>query len=265
MKRRDFLKSTGAVGGSLLAGLGKAGAQTDVVKGPQPNILFILVDELRYPTVFPNGIKSPDQFLEKFMPNLHKLWKRGVKFGNYHTAANACTPSRGVIITGLYSQQNWLITTILSSPNPNPAVVKLQPVLNDSYPTYGKLLRQAGYDTPYRGKWHVSIPIAPQAGGNGLEDYGFDYDTYPDPTGSNLQGTYGDEANGYHNDAYTANQAVEFLSPASLTIRLGALQLASSILTIASSSPLEPNSRPCPIFLALRPTPATSTKSLTIP
>ena len=198
MKRRDFLKSTAAVCGATAAsrlGLGQAQAES----GSKPNILFILVDELRYPTVFPAGIRDADGFLKRFMPNLYSLWKQGVKFGNHHTAANACTPARGVLISGLYSQQSWLLTTILASSN--------EPVLNPAFPTYGKLLRSAGYQTPYRGKWHVSIPQP----STGLESYGFDYDTYPDPTGSNLQGTYGQEPT-YHNDAYTAGQAIQFLN-----------------------------------------------------
>jgi arylsulfatase A-like enzyme len=189
----------------------KGGATTmssDRVPGPTPNILFILVDELRYPTVFPGDIESPGKFLSRFMPNVHKLWERGVKFGNHHTAANACTPSRGVIITGLYSQQNWLITTILSTPYP-PAPPPKQPVLNPLYPTFGRLLRDAGYQTPYTGKWHVSVP-SPDT--NTLEEYGFDYyPTYYDPTGDNLQGTYGDEVRGFHNDSYSAGQAVDWL------------------------------------------------------
>jgi Sulfatase/TAT (twin-arginine translocation) pathway signal sequence len=121
MKRRDFLKTSAAVtGGSLLneLGVGKLLAQTQdgtEVSGPRPNILFLLVDELRFPSVFPKGVKDAGEFLCKFMPNLYCLWQRGVKFGNHHTAANACTPSRGVLITGLYSQQNWLISTILAS------------------------------------------------------------------------------------------------------------------------------------------------------
>ncbi len=210
MNRRDFLKSTAAVtGGGMLTGLRKATAQSDnPVPGPQPNILFILVDELRYPTVFPGHIKEPGEFLARFMKNVHKrIWRPGVKFGNHNTAANACTPSRGVLITGLYSQQQWVITTILSTPtSPPPAH---QPVLNTNYPTYGKLLQAAGYQTPYTGKWHVSVPGQPT---NTLANYGFDYyPTYFDPTGDNLQGTYGDETNGFHNDAYTANQAIDWL------------------------------------------------------
>jgi arylsulfatase A-like enzyme len=217
MKRRDFLKTTGAVTGGLLTGLGTATASSlEAVDGPQPNILFFLVDELRYPTVFPDGITTPGEFLRKHMPNLHKLWKAGVKFGNYHTAANACTPARGTLITGLYSQQSWLLTTILSTPAPNPTIVKLEPVLNTHYPTYGKLLRSLGYATPYFGKWHVSIPQQ----GTRLDAYGFDYYTYPDPTGSNLQGTYGSDLyptqppppdKTYLSDADVATAAIQFM------------------------------------------------------
>lgn len=226
MKRRDFLKSTGAVAGGLLSGLGAGKAQSAAtpVSGPQPNILFILVDELRFPTVFPQGISTPDQFLQKFMPNLFTLWEAGVKFENYHTASNACTPARGTLITGLYSQQNWLLTTILSKPATSDLIAAIEPALNPNYPTYGKLLQSSGYSTPYYGKWHVSIPeqktLFPQ--NKGLKPYGFDYYTYPDPTGSNLQGTYGGtitdtnllgqpEEEVYLNDAQTASGAIQYL------------------------------------------------------
>ncbi len=209
MKRRDFLKTTTAVAGGVFSGLHKASAEgipeRTPVPGDKPNILFILVDELRYPTVFPHHIKTPDKFLETYMPHVHSLWRRGVKFGEYHNAANACTPSRGVMITGLYSQQTWLGTTITSSPlQPAP---KLQPVLNPAFPTYGKLLRSNGYITPYIGKWHASIPPSNGSLGN----YGFDFMTYYDPSGFNLQGTYGQEP-AFHNDAYSASQAVTWLT-----------------------------------------------------
>ncbi len=107
MKRRAFLKSTAVItGGGLMAGydtLAQSNSAMDAVRGPQP-ILFILMDELRYRTVCPDHITNPGDFLATYMPNVHKLGQRGVKFGNYHTAANACTPSRGVMISGLYSQ-----------------------------------------------------------------------------------------------------------------------------------------------------------------
>jgi arylsulfatase A-like enzyme len=95
------------------------------------------------------------QFLHRFMPNVHSLWQRGVKFGRHYTAATACTPARGVLITGLYSQQSWLMLTLTN----NPGESALTPPLNPAYPTFGKLLRKAGYRTPYIGKWHVSFDL----------------------------------------------------------------------------------------------------------
>src|SRR5215472_14149508 len=183
MKRRDFIKTGATVTGGIVSGLDKVVAQSSSapVSGPQANILFILVDELRWPTVFPKGANNVESYFKKFMPNLYKnLWKKGVKFSNYHTAACACTTARGTIITGLYSHQSWLMSTILNNPN--------LPVLNPAFPTFGKLLRTVGYTTPYVGKWHVSIPTDP----NFTEPYGFTWNSTPDPVGFNLQGTYGD-------------------------------------------------------------------------
>ena len=210
MKRREFLKTTAAVAGASVAnryGFGKNIKEP----GAQPNILFILVDELRWPSVFPKGANNVESYFKKFMPNLYKnLWKTGVKFSNYNTAACACTPARGTIITGLYSHQSWLMTTITTDPR--------QPPLNPAFPTYGKLLQAAGYTTPYFGKWHVSVPSGP----SDTAPYGFDWNSPPDPTGYNLQGTYADPTTPppppnpttpppFHNDAYTTSQAIAYL------------------------------------------------------
>ena len=194
MDRRDFLKSAGgAAVGAALPTQPSFAQTTTPVPGPQPNILFILVDELRFPSVFPAGVNSVDGFLARFMPNVYSLWQRGVKFGSHYTAASACSPSRGVLISGLYSQQSWLLQTIknglgLAHSSPTPS-------LNPAYPTYGKLLRQAGYQTPYIGKWHASLPSRYAA--LRLQIYGFEGLTYPDPDGANLQATVGNESEGY--------------------------------------------------------------------
>ena len=230
MDRRLFIKGAAASAGSFTFGPslfdgGRARAQsvqTDgSVHGARPNILVIKVDELRFPSVFPPGINGVDDFLKQFMPNVYQLWQNGVKFTSHYTAACACTPARGTIITGLYSQQSWLVQTVTAAPG---APASLQPWLNPAYPTYGKLLRRVGYQTPYIGKWHVSIP---RKNTPRLDEYGFDGLTWPDPTGANLQGTVGDETNTYTplpdinpglqepapylNDKDIANQGVQWL------------------------------------------------------
>src|SRR4051794_25906522 len=77
----------------------------------------LVVDQLRFPSVFPAGIKEPGEFLRHYMPNLFALWEAGVKFGPHYTAGCACTPARGTIISGLYTQQSWLLQTILATPD----------------------------------------------------------------------------------------------------------------------------------------------------
>lgn len=175
----------------------------------KPNILMILVDEMRFPKVFPAGVSNAGEFLAKFMPNTYALWQRGVKFSQHHSNANDCTPSRAVMFTGLYSQQTWLTTTIVGNPNSEHAS---SPVLNKAYPTYGKILRKLGYQTPYVGKWHLSQlqPDASNPGQGDLEAYGFDDLMYPDPTGGNLQGTYA-QLPKFPSDADTASIAASWL------------------------------------------------------
>jgi len=216
MDRRDFLKSTGIAAAAGALGGADVFAQAsdmqatppDPVPGPQPNILFILVDELRFPSALPAGVNSVDEFLARFMPNVHSLWQRGVKFGSHYTAAAACTPARGVLISGLYSQQSWLMQTLTNEPGE----VSATPPLNPAYPTYGKLLRRAGYQTPYIGKWHLSFEVLA-----GLRPYGFQGITSPDPIGYNLQGTVGQKPGTpcyqftFPNDQDIANQAVQWL------------------------------------------------------
>ena len=114
MDRREFLQKGGAVvAGGLLADLGileqAAGAarRTD----SRPNIVFILVDEMRFPSVFPVGVNTPAEFLRRYMPNVFYLWQHGVKFESYYSAGNACSPARATIHTGLYPHQQWLLAT----------------------------------------------------------------------------------------------------------------------------------------------------------
>lgn len=111
MDRRLFIKGAVASAGSFTFGPGlfdggRARAQGMQAEGSaqsaRPNILVIKVDELRFPSVFPSGIAGVDDFLKQFMPNVYQLWQNGVKFTGHYSAACACTPARGTIITGLY-------------------------------------------------------------------------------------------------------------------------------------------------------------------
>lgn len=200
--------------GTVLPGCGGGGgdgSEPSPSDPGRPNVLLIVVDQMRYPQVFPNGVKSADEFMQRFMPKTYAgVWKNGVKFANHISAATQCSPSRGVLFTGLYTQQHWLATTLIPPVGNNASA---SPPLLAGFPTLGKLMREAGYDTPYIGKWHCSTPHGATRTMIGeLERFGFRGFIDPDPVGDNLEGTYGDDANKVYGDPYIARVAVDYLS-----------------------------------------------------
>lgn len=184
MKRRTFLSATGLTGSALLGSqlLNKfntpAIAQTSRYK--KPNILVIVVDQLRTPQWFP-----AQATLDKYLPAIAKLRKSSVSFTRYYTAATACTAARGTLVTGLYSHQTFVMDTHLNDGESGRSSVLIKapaPSLNPGFPTWGKLLRENfGYSTWWFGKWHLST-------GDSLEPYGFSGGTYPSPNGNPGEG-----------------------------------------------------------------------------
>jgi uncharacterized sulfatase len=160
----------------------------DDAMGTQPNIIMVMLDQMRFPMHLPPGVADADGFVEKYMPNLFKfIWSKGVRFDNYYIAASDCTAGRATVYTGLYAYQTYLMLTLITFPEQPDAEEEsgqqglLQPQLQPDFPTVGHLLRDAGYDTPYFGKWHMSYGV------ENLERYGFDSHV---PQGD-LPGLYG--------------------------------------------------------------------------
>src|SRR5215471_4108380 len=134
MKRREFLKDLGLAGAGLACSSmlpawlsGRLSAQS----GGKPNILIIIVDQLR----FPQG--SFDQSLQdQAAPNLAQLRKQSVSFNSHYAAATACSPSRSCMLTGLYTHQNGMFLTNVQGLAGQPST----PDLNPGFPTWGTLL-----------------------------------------------------------------------------------------------------------------------------
>lgn len=96
----------------------------------QPNILFILADDMSYPYASVYG----DPVVKT--PNLERLAQHGVTFTNAFSANPSCTPSRAAVLTGRY-------------PHKLGEAVNLVGRLDASIPTYVQLLRKEGYEVAY--------------------------------------------------------------------------------------------------------------------
>jgi arylsulfatase A-like enzyme len=170
--RRTFLKQGLLAAGSLALGSRRRRRRTEGRAGGRaPNLLVILVDQLRTPVWLPASALP-----SALTPNLLSLRTGAVSFERHYTASNDCTPSRGALLTGLYSQQTGCLITGDSR-------------LDPGFPTWGTLLRELGYSTWWWGKWHLNPN--PEAS---LEPYGFSGGTYPSPNGSPGQGAEVDPA-----------------------------------------------------------------------
>ncbi len=151
----------------------RTAAAQSAVRAKRPNILVIVVDQLRTPQWFSTaaiGMGLP--------PNLQRLRQGAVSFGRHYTASNDCTPARSALLTGLYTQQTGCMITGGST-------------LDPGFPTWGTMLREHGYHTWWYGKWHLTHRDnrwTPGPGGEALERYGFSGGTFPSPDGGPGQG-----------------------------------------------------------------------------
>jgi len=151
--RRDVLRIAGL--GAMAVGLGvsdagsrEASASSDSAqsasggaRGTGPyNILFMLTDQERYfrPGELPAGYSLPAH---------ERLMNRGTTFVNHRIGSCVCTPSRSVLYTGQHIQQTRMFD------NTNfPWIESMSTEIR----TLGDLLREAGYYTAYKGKWHLT-------------------------------------------------------------------------------------------------------------
>jgi len=113
--------------------------------GQQPNIIFILADDLGYGDLSCNG-------QEKFTtPNLDKLAAGGIKFTQHYSGSTVCAPSRSSLMTGQHTGH-----TPIRGNKGNPP--EGQWPIDDEAITVAEMLQQAGYRTGAFGKWGLGSP-----------------------------------------------------------------------------------------------------------
>lgn len=134
----------------------------------RPNILVLCMDQWDVHMDLPPGVD---------LPAIQRLVGAGVSLANQYCTVPQCTPSRATMWTGQHAKNLglWDNTDFAWIGSFDPEV-----------PTIGTMLRELGYYTAFKGKWHLTVPEhSPDA----LEPYGFsDYQSWGDNWGAPLQG-----------------------------------------------------------------------------
>jgi arylsulfatase A-like enzyme len=114
-------------------------------RGPQPNILLLLADDLGFSDLGCYGS-------EILTPNLDKLARGGLRFRQFYSAGRCC-PTRAALLTGLYPHQTGVGHMMNDYGRQHPGY---RGNLNNECATIAELLRTAGYQTMMCGKWHLT-------------------------------------------------------------------------------------------------------------
>ncbi|MFR9619829.1 MAG: arylsulfatase [Rikenellaceae bacterium] len=167
------MKTTNLLTASLacVATLGAAQA-----KESQPNVVFIMVDDLGYGDLSCYGAELINT------PNIDKLAAEGRQFLDAHSASAVSTPSRYSMLTGQYPFRG--------SDKPNdptagiwgPLRLNSPLIVEDDLTTVAEVMKAQGYTTGCVGKWHLGWSDTEPTNWNDYESLktgpcsaGFDY------------------------------------------------------------------------------------------
>jgi arylsulfatase A-like enzyme/acetyl esterase/lipase len=138
-----------------------------------PNVIVIYADDLGYGDLGCYG--SPTIRT----PHLDRLAAEGMRFTDFYSAAEVCTPSRAALLTGRYPPRNGMAGgRRVLFPNSEGG-------LPPDEITLAEALRGRGYATAHLGKWHLGIHA-----GSRPNDQGFDF-SYGLPYSNDMDGRPG--------------------------------------------------------------------------
>jgi arylsulfatase A len=136
VSRRTFLRtSSAALLAAPLAHVQSLRAQS----ARPPNVILILCDDLGYGDLHSYGSQIPT-------PHLDRMAEEGVRFSQFYSASNVCSPSRAALLTGRYQTRVGVPDVLAPTSTTG---------LNASEKTIAEILKPAGYKTMCVGKWHV--------------------------------------------------------------------------------------------------------------
>lgn len=128
----------------------------------KPNVIIIYADDLGYGDLGCYGHPSIRT------PNLDRMASEGMRFTDFYSAAEVCTPSRAALLTGRYPIRSGMchekfrvLRNVSTGHLPHEEV------------TLAELLKGQGYATGYVGKWHLGVWANNPAGHP--KHHGFDF------------------------------------------------------------------------------------------
>ena len=141
----------------------------------KPNILFITCDQRMFQSIQAKGFDQPA---------IDRLADHGVSFMNHYISSAVCTPSRGVLYSGLAPQVTGIQEEMMFGWTPSLPTDKF---------SIGTAMKRLGYSTAYFGKFELDRSILfPEPGVNytdKLKKHGFDvWQPYGEVTGEKNQG-----------------------------------------------------------------------------
>ncbi|MEP5341626.1 MAG: arylsulfatase [Algibacter sp.] len=117
----------------------------DVINQKQPNIIYILADDLGY-----GDLSCYGQEMFK-TPNIDRLASQGMLFTQHYSGSTVCAPSRSALLTGMHTGH----TVVRGNKEIQPE--GQYPIPDDTY-TLAEAMKSAGYKTGAFGKWGLGFP-----------------------------------------------------------------------------------------------------------
>jgi N-acetylglucosamine-6-sulfatase len=114
--------------------------------GPRPNIVMVLVDDLRWDEFGLSGHPYAET------PNIDRIANEGAMFSNAFHAVPLCSPNRASLLTGQYPSRHGIIDNVARDKTSH----RLQ--------TFPRALQGGGYETAFIGKWHMGNDPTPRPG-----------------------------------------------------------------------------------------------------
>ena len=144
MQRRTTLKLL--AGAAAAASVGPAFAATTRAAHQRPNIMVILIDDLRHDEYGAGG----HPYLQT--PHIDRLAREGTSFTRAFHSTPLCSPNRACILTGEYASKHGIFNNVGRDR------------LSRQLRTFTRALQSSGYQTAHVGKWHMGDSASPRPG-----------------------------------------------------------------------------------------------------